>query len=401
MKKNVKITIIVSSITVLLAAILTTLLFLIPKTPSFAFYNLPESHKEIIINTIKKSIGDDISIINLDDSIPLSNQTDKIKKTSMIFTITDSDNLDFALNNKMAKAFPEELASGMPYTIVSSISKKAGGLSHLPFLYDMYQIDVNYSHFQKTSIEAINTWEDLVKTASEEITFTPSPIIFNSADDKEFLNIFGQLIEVFQTYEEYQTFYDGLYNSFKKDSASSFQTTFCVDYVNNMLQNDYNFQSTYSAFNKMVTANLINQTTLKFTQSDVLTYANNQLTGMIFSKLSDHRQISREAIGQYKTIYFPSLLIDDARKFAANEYSIILLKENKNTAKLSQDFAINLQTELCTFTGLSPVQKDCITPDRQSDDVRYWLAASSGPLLPLSAAIPDSKTQKIIANLLR
>ena len=45
-------------------------------------------------------------------------------------------------------------------------------------------------------------------------------------------------------------------------------------------------------------------------------------------------------------------------------------------------------------TGLAPVFAQCRTPDRQADDVRYWVAATNAPLAGLSREVALSKKQK-------
>ena len=71
-------------------------------------------------------------------------------------------------------------------------------------------------------------------------------------------------------------------------------------------------------------------------------------------------------------------------------------------ARQRKDVLLNLvrtrQTELCTESGLAPVQKNCIVPDLQADDVRYWLAASNGPTLPLAAALPTTEAKEIFVK---
>ena len=132
-----------------------------------------------------------------------------------------------------------------------------------------------------------------------------------------------------------------------------------------------------------------------------LYYLDNQICGIFFTKLSDHRKIDRQVINNYKSIYFPSTQITDNRKFCAYQYTAIVQTKNKHIQTLAQNLSNSLQKELSTKTGLAPVQKNCQVPDHQSDDVRYWLAASNGPVNPLSCAIPSKKAQKQTADFIR
>ena len=366
-----------------------------------AFYNIPEDHKVSIIKELEYSLSKTVDIIELDSSIPMSMQEKKLKGVSLIFAISDSDNQNFALKNKKILPISQNFTENMAISIKSAIKQKNGKPAYIPFLYDMYQMDVNYNMYKNTSMPQINEWKDLIQVAEEELPVSPSPVIFTCTSDKEFLNIFGQLFEVFANFPAYEKFYNELYENFQKDMSSNFNTSFCADFIKDKMESDYDLKNTCSLLKEMINSGVINSQVLNFSENDTMFFCNNDLAGIVMFKLSDHRKISRETIGHYKSIYFPSRFMNDERKFASNEYSIMMLKNNRETQKVILDFTDNLQYELCVSTGLAPVQKNCKTPDHQADDVRFWLAASSGPLLPLSSAIPEGKTQETIANLLR
>ena len=46
-----------------------------------------------------------------------------------------------------------------------------------------------------------------------------------------------------------------------------------------------------------------------------------------------------------------------------------------------------IQGKLADDTGLVPVLANCHVPDHQADDIRYWIAATNAPLVPLGDAI--------------
>lgn len=401
-KKNIK-RICFSLFIIVLISALTYLVIYTSKNSckKIAFYNIPKEHKNTFTKYIEKSLNESFSIIELDSSIPLSLQEDQLKKVSLLFCITDSNTKQFATSNKNVFPISQNYTTEMPISIKSSIPEKSNNLAYIPFLYDMYQIDVNYDMYKQTSKPNINTWNDFINVASEEIIYSPSPIIIPFYEDKEFLNIFGQLFEVFSNYQKYEELHNALSEAYQKDMANNYTSTYCIDFMKSLLESNYEIINTYNQLKKMFENKLISSNTLKFSMNDTLFYCNNQLTGFSMLKLTDHRKIDKDVIGHYKSIYFPSLFITDERKFVSNEYAIIMLKNNFKTNKIISDFTNQFQYDLCVSTGLAPVQKNSKTPDRQADDVRYWLAASSGPLLPLSAAIPDSKTQEKIANLLR
>ena len=52
------------------------------------------------------------------------------------------------------------------------------------------------------------------------------------------------------------------------------------------------------------------------------------------------------------------------------------------------------QEDLSRASGLAPVLAQCRTPDKQADDARYWIAATTAPLAGLSSEVYLSKEQK-------
>lgn len=399
MKKKFVISIITAAVLIIL---ITVFLFtkLNKSKTVIGFYNVPEKTKNALINVIKRTT-DDFETIELDSSQTFSEQETLIKKASLVFTLSDSDVIDFSLTSKKVLPISKEKSSGMPVSIANTINSKQDGYSLLPFLYDMYQVDVNYNYLKQTSQLNINSWNDLIKLAKAEKTLVNLPITITFNDDVEFLNIYGQIFEALSTFEEYEELYNELFEAYKKDSKENNNFKNLTDLINAKLEDNYNLKNTSAEFSSMMKEKLITPTSLNFNISDTMFQCDNQLTGMAFLKLSDHRNIARESIATYRSIYVPSIFLDDNRKFVANEYSLMLLKDNEKTQKIISDVVDTMQSELATITGLAPVQKNCGVPDRQADDVRYWLAASSGPLLPLSSAIPSAAARKVAANLLR
>ena len=89
-----------------------------------------------------------------------------------------------------------------------------------------------------------------------------------------------------------------------------------------------------------------------------LYYLDNQICGIFFTKLSDHRKIDRQVINNYKSIYFPSTQITDNRKFCAYEYIAIVQTKNKHIQTFVKNLSNSLQTELSIKTGLSPSSEE-------------------------------------------
>lgn len=401
MKKNSSSKTILISASIFLLLLAAGLIYLPTRPKIIAFYKYDSNQQKIILNHISSISSKKYKSVVLDSSIPLSKQAEKLKGASLLFAVSDADNLDFALNNKLVKPIPSDFFVSMPSSFVKNLQQKQEGYSHIPILYDMYQIDVNYPIFEQFNVKNINIWKDIMKAADAQVGKTPAPLIIPFADYIEFLNIFGQLYEVRNTFPEYEKFYAELYENFKKDLTENTDYSNTISYINNLKETDFDFKHTINIYNDLIKTGAVRDSTLNFTIKDLLFYCDNELSGFIMCKLSDHRKIAREVINHYKSIYTPSLYLEDDRKFAANEYSIFMIKNNKETLKIISALSDDYQYELCCETGLAPVQKTAETLDHQADDVRYWLAASSGPLPPLSTAIPDAQLQKKIADMLR
>ena len=152
----------------------------------------------------------------------------------------------------------------------------------------------------------------------------------------------------------------------------------------------------------MISEGLLHTSTLNLSMEDFQFQLNNKMCAAAFLRLSDHRQISRSVIEDYTTIYCPEIQKADAgrdadRTFSAPKIAAVKLKNNRRADNVLVRLSNTNQTELCSYSGLAPVQRECQVPDHQADDVRYWLAASKGPVLPLAAALPSKEARTAAA----
>ena len=122
-----------------------------------AFYNIPENHRTSIIKELENSLSRTVEIIELNPAIPMSMQEKSLKGVSLIFAISDSDNQNFALKNKKILPIPQKFAENMAISIKSAIKQKNEKPAYIPFLYDMYQMDINYEMYKKTLEEWVKS----------------------------------------------------------------------------------------------------------------------------------------------------------------------------------------------------------------------------------------------------
>lgn len=392
-----------------------SVIYLIQKKPVLAFYNVPQKVKNQIISVSEKVTDNSFKILELNSSIPLSLQKKSLKKADLVFVRSDSDTKEFFTSSKakIFKPLEKKLLSGTASTIQKTVpasEKNKNQIFYIPFLYDMYQIDVNYEYFKKTGFPFLNTWDDLVSIAKKEADFVNTPVVFPVKDDREFLNIFGQFIEAFFGFEEYESFLSSLYNAFKKDiktaefekKSNMQKTTFnqTISFIEKFVDSPV-FNKIAVTFGEMQNKGILADDVTNFSKEDSLFFAENKLCGFYLTSLSNHRLIPRNSLNDYKSIYFPNIGKYQERKFCADEYAVAKIKSNKSSKQIIEAISSTYQTVLSTQTGLAPVQKNCKTPDQQSDDVRYYLAASTGPVLPLSSCMPSPQAQKLVSHLIK
>lgn len=398
-------------LSIILIAILTN-------RTTIAFYNIPQNQQNAISKIIQSNFPKKIKIISLNDDfdIQLSNSnsgqtqsndtqnlTKQLQKAKLIIAIKDSEIENYIKTQTKIVPFEAELLKGMPQSISETVPVHNNHIKYLPLLFDMYQIDINYNFFLDSAIKNITIFQDLDNFADNLKSKVYAPIVLPFADSKEFLNIFGQMLEALTNPQEYQNFYNQLqkiYNTNKNDNKKLTQE------LENFLQqqtqdNSTAFSKTQICFKHLINDKKIKDIVISQNLEENLYYLDNQICGIFFTKLSDHRKIDRQVINNYKSIYFPSTQITDNRKFCAYQYTAIVQTKNKHIQTLAQNLSNSLQKELSTQTGLSPVQKNCQVPDHQSDDVRYWLAASKGPLPPLTCAIPSLQIQNQVSSYIK
>lgn len=397
-------------IILLFLALLFSIIAFIQRKDTIYFYDINKSSQKVIEKiiletpTVKKRR---IKFEVLDSSVPLSSliESKKLHKASLIFANNNYDVLDVVNNptdfyKKMnVQNLSVEFLDGMPQSIVEhtknmTLNSTSEGdfVKFLPILYDFYQVDVHFPLFQKSNVKNINIWEDLVKSAANSTKNCSSPVLININNQIEYINILGMISEALSSPTEYEVMTKNLYAAYKNGSEA-LQTE-----LGNLLTSDSALKKAVDAVNYLISKKFISSTAITFSDDDIQFYVDNQLSLFYFTKLSKHRQIERTIINNYKSIYCPGATTTSTRKFSAPEIGVFCVKEKKYTKDVLLNLVRTRQTELCTESGLAPVQKNCIVPDLQADDVRYWLAASNGPTLPLAAALPTTEAKEIFVK---
>ena len=354
-----------------------------------AFYRVPEKIQTAVIDLVNKKAETEnktFEALLLDNSKSLESQSKIIKKCSCL--IYTNDSVSEKLLNTTALPVDLSVAGGFPSSIVNSLkieensSKSEKTVKIIPFLYDFYEIDINYPLYKKTGMKTLDVWNDLVEAAYYEKAFTKAPMILPIAEDRDFVNIMGLVAEALCGYEAY----DKMTENFELEAA---------------LAEDQPLGIAAKEIRGLLRSGIILRDSINFKSDDILFYMDYELSGINFTTLSQHRKISNKIANNYTSIYCPSKEFTPDRKFAAEQISVSLLKNNESAKELITDLTDSLQSQLATRTGLSPVQKNCSVPDHQADDVRFWLAASNGPVMPLANLIASDDDIKSVAARLR
>ena len=137
---------------------------------------------------------------------------------------------------------------------------------------------------------------------------------------------------------------------------------------------------------------------------DFLDVVRQYKTGIIFMPLSEHRKLSNHIATTLTSLpiftnktnfYYPSMRPLNTRSAIIDSVSMISMSSKKN-AKDSVNFLLKeeAQETLAFKTGLAPFLANCKIPDMQSDDFRFWIAATSTPSVSLGHAAFDNDSKK-------
>lgn len=393
----------IAALLLLVAGAFTTI-YAVTYKPTIAFYNVPENISSLLQKEIqempltenkKKKVV--FNFIELNGAEPLSKQK-AVKKASMIFAMQDMDINEFARSNKKVVPMDLELASGMPTTTRENLIAKDKKLFVLPLLYDFYQIDVDRSAFQATGLRGIDTWNDLV--AFGKATYAPemdyAPFLFPGGDNDELLNVIGSLTEALEGTEALKEAERKIYRAYKTGKADRLASV-----VEELSLPGMPFNAAVTEIADLIKQEILHPSTLAIKENDAIFYMENSLCNTAAIRLSTHRKIKNKAVNRYTSIYFPGKENNPDRTFSAPTICGILMSKKDYSKKIMKYLSSSLQGQLGLKSSWAPVLANCPTADKQADDVRFWIAASQGPHMPLAGAVPSEEMQKIAAEAFR
>lgn len=399
LKINFKcIILLISAFLLILFAALILIVSISSKKPVAAFYGISERNQKQIVSVLqtthtrknKKSLP--FEIVSLDSSISLERVLKKSKKTDLLF-IESGLNKDYAekLSEKKSGGISVSLLNGMTSSIKQLVEEKKQKIYSVPLLIDNYELDVNLEKFYSSNIKQLNVLSDLEKLAKVTKSSTPSPIVFAGADDERLINFFGALIEAVSGSETLNSAKIKISNKIAEGKVS--QNDF-YDLLTGLTGSKGELNDTFKILKSWQNQGLLPKNITSITTKDITAFLQADLSTAAFMTLSDHREIDRDIISNYSSVYYPALQQNVPRSFTSPVIFAVPLSKDKVSQKAVYKLSDELQTKLSAATGLAPVQANCPVPDVQADNVRYWVAASGTPVTPLAQSLFVSKQQQ-------
>lgn len=404
-----KIIVSVAALVVFLIALFIAVIGISSHRPTAAFYGISGTDQEKIEKVLqatsakKKGRFLPFNIVTLDTSVSLENALKK-QKADIVF-VRRGKNSDFAakLAEKKRTVFGAEILEGMTTSVKQTAFVSNGKVAAVPILIDNYEIDVHSEKFQASGIKNLSTLDDLEKLAWITKSSTPAPIVFPGGDDDFLINIFGALVEAVSgksAYIEGKEKIARLINSGKANYNSYLET------LKELASEGNAYAETCKLLKNWTQKEILPRNIYQISVRDMKIFMQSEIVAAAFQTLSEHRTFERPVISKYTSVYIPAAAENIERSFVSPVIFGISLSKDKIARNAIEKLADEFQSQLCFSTGLAPVQATCSVPDVQSDDVRYWVAASSEPLPALSDWLFATKGQKTLfaealRNLLR
>lgn len=402
MKLNKK-TIIIISIFCLLAAgiIFTAILIHKSKTIKFAFYRVPEDQGKIIRTLVEENFKKEdkpYKFIEFNDEINLISQARKadILFTSMglaadkaVESIPEKNKPEVLFNLSMLEGTSISVAN---FTMETKSSSKER-ISQIPLFFDGYEMLISIPSLVETKTSLLNSWNNIENFASK-CKSAVSPISFAGGNSDTLLAVTGIIVESFDGKEKYNS----IIKKIKSHSGSQ------QELFEKLISEDESFHDALKRIAGWKNKELLKKDFLKMNSKDFLDVVRQYKTGIIFMPLSEHRKLSNDIAKTLTSLpiftnetnfYYPSMRPLNTRSAIIDSVSMISMSSKKN-AKDSVNFLLKeeAQETLAFKTGLAPFLANCKIPDMQSDDFRFWIAATSTPSVSLGHAAFDNDSKK-------
>lgn len=368
------------------------------------FYRIPDSMQGHISGILAKEKNDrgepiEFNFVNAENEAQLALG---LKKADLVFTLMgkEADNIVASIPEKNfssslfdSKTIGSASISAATVALESPFSGNKK-VSQIPILFDGYEMLLSKPTMEYTNTNRIASWLDIENFAEKAKDSCPAPIVFAGGDDDILLGVLSVIIEALEGKETH-------HNLIKTILTAGGDMK---ELVKKLSQEDQPLEEVMKRFarwkkNKIFTTDILNMNC-----EEVRLLLERHTSAVSILPLSEHRKIAPGAVKYLTTIpihtsemdfYFPSMRALNTRAVISPMVCMISRTPNstlKNAAKaLVQE---ENQEFLARSSGLAPLLANCKIPDMQSDDIRFWIAASSKPEIPLGLAAFDNEKKK-------
>lgn len=352
------------------------------KSVSIAFYKTSTYLNTNIIDVITPICEANeikVSFYTLQSGISLENQVNN-KKYDIIIT-PDGASLNHAIaiaNNK--SSLNQSVTQEMFSTMKNKAHYNKNNVTALPLIIDHLEIDIDKQSFLDSGMKNINSWDDIEQFCILQQEYINNPMIFAGNNTIFFFDFIGALCEAHSGYDSYIKSVNIINSDEFKDNNFNEKELYNTLFVSDGAP----LKETEAVLKQYYSNNFIGKITKDYVNYDIDVMAQDRRGRVIFTTLSDHRSFNASGISRYSSIYFPSNIAANNRHFTAN-VTFAVPVQNKEAVNiiLKEIVSQAVQTELGRKTGLATVLANCRTPDKQADDVRYWVSATEPPLAGL------------------
>lgn len=381
-------------------------------TRTIGFYGLAENQTATIRSILEESNR------NLEKSVKLNfKNLNAGKKVECQAKSVDLLFLSAGLNADRITAMTEKKNGGKNFfdpSIIRSSSMSAASfamtrkgadkntITQVPLLFDGYEILLSIQSITETQMKMLETWVDLEAFAENSKKFTPYPIIFAGGDDDCLLGVLSILVESFEGREAYEAMVEKI---------ASYDGTM-KDLVEELASGNQALEESLSRILRWNRKEIFSTDMLRLGNDEARNLIENFRSAVIIMSLSQHRLIAMNSVQKFTTLpihtnessfYVPSIRPLNQRSLVTPATVMISMTADERTKKLAESMTtISAQEILCHETGLSPLLANCRIPDIQSDDIRFWIAATSQPVVPIyDGAFSDSSRKAEFAAAVR
>lgn len=366
------------------------------RKPLIAFYRTPENHAAYLTSLLEK----DASFTTYDNNVSLFFQMRQGRKPDLILTTSGQPLATAESLTADDISIPPALFDGITTTIQSATTRTENrNFKSLPLLSSHFEIDINVRKMRRTSVQYINTWNDIARFIRESKEKNNDyGMVFAGNDGQFMLDFLSALTEAFsgkQAYEEAIKIIRDTISEYTKKQKTLNMDEIALRLTKNA---DAPLFTAVQFLRKWLKEGLIYQESFNINKKTVAAFMESNDASVVVMSLSDHRNIDSHTLEPFSTIYFPSDRSADQRNFVAPiVYAVPVSKGAKTMSLIEKLISTETQEELSRLTGLAPVLRRCRIPDKQADDARYWVAGTNAPLpgLSLETTLSDSQLDSL------